>query len=142
MRPEEGSDGKGEGQSTAPPHSRARLGRARSDASELLRREDSAETSQLRRVLQAEGRVDRRCACGSGADETRAHWRTECTLAAAAMGGVARATSEVLATLACAFWFDVGCRVGYWAGGGDDGEALSLARAQAMSTRAFVFAIR
>ena len=105
---------------------RARLGRTRSEPSELLRRQRSTETRRLGQVLAAGGKVDRRCACGSGMDETRTHWRTECKLAEAAMGGVARVTSEELATQARAFWFDPEQRRGYWDGAG---EAAAIGRA-------------
>ena len=56
----------------------------------------------------------------------RTHWRTECTLAEAAMKSVARVTSEELATQARAFCFDPERRRGYWNG---DDEAAAIRRA-------------
>ena len=60
---------------------RARLGRLRGSARELLRGRRDGERSGLARVLaHAGGGVDERCACGA-ARETRAHWRTQCVMA-------------------------------------------------------------
>ena len=42
------------------------------------------------------------------------------------MRSVDLALSEVVATMGCAFWFDVLRRLGYWAGG-DDRAALAAA---------------
>ena len=98
---------------------RARLGRMRSTVSELLRRRHSAETHRLRRALAADGKVDRRCACGTGDLETYAHWRVGCQLSAAQMDGVVRVASGSLAVRGCAFWFDVEQRVGYWRAASD-----------------------
>ena len=100
---------------------RALLGRMRSAPNELLRRPGAEEATKLRRVLR-----DRRCPCGSGDNDTRTHFRTNCELAAAAMRGVNAIGSAELARIGCSFWFDVERRVGFWNG---TGEEAALGRA-------------
>ena len=86
----------------------------RSTPRELLRRPKSDELGQLRRVLAHGGRADQRCTCGTGAAETRVHWRLHCPLAKEQTAGIARAANERLAVQGCSFWFDVPRRVGDW----------------------------
>ena len=82
---------------------RARLGRLRGSARELVRRRRDDSREGLERVLaHAGGAIEQRCVCGA-AKETRAHWRTKCVLATAQRLGPMRAVAEQLAACGCAF---------------------------------------
>jgi len=71
-----------------------RLCRMRSSVRELLRRPQSAELRQLKRVLAPGGKAEERCVCGSYKKETRAHWETSCPMAAGQVAAVDAAMSE------------------------------------------------
>ena len=73
---------------------RGRLCRMRSSASELRRRQESAELRELRRVLAPKGKAEKRCVCGSEEKETRAHWERSCPRAAGQVAAVDAAASE------------------------------------------------
>eukprot|EP00964_Phaeocystis_antarctica_P028993 scaffold16333_cov106-Phaeocystis_antarctica.AAC.1 len=91
-----------------------RLCRMRSSVRELLRRPQSAELRQLKRVLAPGGKAEERCVCGSDKKETRAHWETSCPMAAGQVAAVDAAMSELVAAEGCTFFFDVARRVGSW----------------------------